>query len=207
MVLLHAMHPVELRHYFTTHAPTFSTRLHLAVHPILRAERDGSGRPHGEDDHMARGLTRSVPTSGTHRPALAPPRAVRLRAHDNAAPRQVYRAWPASEARHGASRTTLAAGSAAPFATRITRSHQRIELTEASRPALRVTQVAREPIGRTPDRGGSAASAEAIGSLARSEPDASRVPAEIDIEQLTNDVVARLDNRLTAHRERLGRAF
>jgi hypothetical protein len=32
-------------------------------------------------------------------------------------------------------------------------------------------------------------------------------PTPLDVERLTDDVINRLDSRLTAHRERFGRAF
>jgi len=38
-------------------------------------------------------------------------------------------------------------------------------------------------------------------------PDVTPAAVAFDLERLTDDVVARLDDRLTAHRERLGQAF
>lgn len=92
--------------------------------------------------------------------------------------------------------------------TRLGRSHRRVEISQPHATVLR----------SAPDVG--AARGRALGSDAARTPDdpiagAMRgqriatlpLPDPIDLELLTDEVVAKLDDRLTAHRERFGRAF
>jgi hypothetical protein len=89
--------------------------------------------------------------------------------------------------------------------TRLVHSHRRVELLPRGAGAARnrlpvATQVDRVPAGNRPW------AQEPRPAPASAGPPLT-APAPVDVERLTDQIVARLDDRLTAHRERFGRAY
>jgi hypothetical protein len=208
MVLLHTSRPVQLRQYFRTHSPTFTSHLHLAVHPTLRTDGPASDRRRLGDPPAPRHLLRAEHAFATHLGAPSAPRAAHLGTSGSTRPRHVQRAGPAIVPRRAVGLHPAMAPTAAPTVARIGRSHQRVELAAPARSVLRAPQILGNPFDGTPGPDDGAARHDAMaGPLGRSGTAAIPAPVAIDLDQLTDDVVARLDSRLTAQRERLGRAF
>jgi hypothetical protein len=167
------------------HGVRVATHLHLAVGPVVAPERPaGRGRPgHGGRRPAGRMMVRRLgraPWPGGPAVATGPP---------HRAPRTLAAGPRAGRVRAD----TPVRRVTGELVARVAGTHRRVE-----RPA-RGAAVLRE-------RGGVATAvdhAPAAGPAAGSPSG----PPPVDLDHLTDQILNRLDNRLTAHRERFGRAF
>ncbi len=181
-----------------------ATHLHLAVN---RFEQPSTRPTCGGGD---RGTVVSRSDSGRGRPASAGPGRV-----DPAHPRAI-----GSEGRvvRADTRVIAAVRPASSLSRahlvddvvrRVTRRSQRIEVTDTSRRVTRARVDVMAEVARVLTAPDSLAGtdAPARGSTRQRTAAPAAAPSQFDIESLTDQIVTRLDDRLTAHRERFGRAF
>jgi hypothetical protein len=198
--------PISVNDLRAVYQTTNATHLHLAVN---RFHQRPDARPaRGRRDrgtvvnHLDAG--RGRPTSarpGRAGPVHSPPTILNPRVVRVGGDRRVITAVrPASSASR--------ADGIDDVVRRVTRRSQRIEISDTSRRVTRarvdvmadVARVLAAPESPTTTD----APARVSGSLRAPAPAA---PSQFDIESLTDQIVTRLDDRLTAHRERFGRAF
>lgn len=211
-----------------------SATIHLAVHPVVGWRAGGPGRGAASDRRTAGQLVAlyrraAQPTA----PAIARVAALaqRVPGHGRRMEARPLHEWPV-EARPPRERngpllgsgpaadvgTGRALGSGAhavrrlveDLVTRVVRGHRRIEVP-ARRPvvirdrASVAVEVERALTAVDRRAGGRDGTAPSVTRLPAGQAAAVRTP--MDLDRLTDQIVTRLDDRLTAHRERLGRAF
>jgi hypothetical protein len=206
--------PVPVRH------TTCATHLHLAAGPVAPGRPGGRGRP-GPGGGAGPPGRKTVLERVLARPRPAPPAGRRTgdaggQAGARPSALAAMAPRPAVLARHpgpgAASRPAVVPVRRVTdeLVARVVHAHQRIEL-----PAHRAAMMReRAGVAAAVERALAAAGRRPAGAPADQPPAGTAWPAAaspggpppLDLEHLTDQIVTRLDHRLTAHRERFGRA-
>ena len=204
---------------------SYTSHLHLAIHPTLERRVGGPGRTRTGDRarpvpgptvvsqrlvpaHLRRPGTSGRPVeSGSTPPRRHPWRGVPSRTRSVLEVRRVARAGALLDAGRV---PDLVHRHRDELITRLVHGRRRVEVAARPAPVVQNGALVVGEIGRTaaavrPGRPSDAA-ATRRGPKTGKAPTTGTTPT-VDLDRLTDQVVTRLDARLTAHRERFGRAF